>query len=304
MATHNQVRIVGYISEKPNVHRDRYGIVDRIILGMTAVRRDIQGYGGNRLTMLNITYNGKDQAMLDQLSSLKQFDIIDVKGVVEIINANRRSECPNCMEENEAFTTLLTVFPQFVYKLGSYAQAQDISRLSALNPESASFLESSPEFNLIRRYKEVSNQALLIGTVITKPQLVEDEKTGAKFCRYMIGVDRKFVLDRSEDSRKAADYPWVYTYGRQAEEDAKRLKGSQENEAGSRVFVEAAVSTEKVEKHWKCANCGQEYTTEVNGSKLIAYSVEYLSNYLTKEDENREEGSDLISFILAGSGFE
>lgn len=300
MATHNQVRIVGYISDGPKVYKDKYDFVSKVMIGMTAVRRDIQGYGGNRLTTVNILCNNDNQEMLDYLSGLKKFDLLDIKGVVEVLNTVRESDCPDCRTKNVVRATLLVVYPQHVFKLGSYAQMQDLSRLKAPNLEEASYLESSPEFNLIKRFKEISNQALLIGTVITKPQLVRDENGNIEFCRYMIGVDRKFVIDRSEDARKAADYPWVYTFGRQAEEDSKRINASEEGKAGTRVFVEAAISTEVVDKHWTCENCGSEYTTEVNGSKLLAYSVEYLSNYLTNEDEEKATASDIMAAIAGG----
>ena len=300
MATHNQVRIVGYVSDGPKVLYDKYGFASRVILTMMTARRDIQGYGENRLVTLNVMCDGDNQEMLDYLSHIRRFDILDVKGVIEVLNSSTRTECPECEHENVVNRTVLMVYPQHVFKLGSYAQAQDLSRLAAPTLEAASYLESSPEFNLIRKYKEISNQALLIGTVITKPQLMKDENGNIECCRYMVGVDRKFVIDRSEDARKAADYPWVYTFGHQAEEDAHRIYASEEGKAGTRVFVEAAVSTEEVEKHITCEKCKSEYTIETNGTRLLAYSVEYLDNYLRKEDEDNARKEELMAAIAAG----
>ena len=85
---------------------------------------------------------------------------------------------------------------------------------------------------LQEQYMEVSNQALLIGTVRKEPEFKDDGKN--PFCRYPLQIDRKYYIPSQCDI--SADFPWVYSYGQQAEWDSKYLHNGSEILVG-RVYV-------------------------------------------------------------------
>lgn len=125
-----------------------------------------------------------------------------------------------------------------------------------------------------KHFKEVSNQALIVGTVVSTPEMIP----GSKFpcCRFRLGVDRKYFIKTQGDIH--ADYPWVYSYAQEAERDFKYLQ------KGSLILVDGFIQNRRVKSNMQCQNCGIIYQYEDAATEFVPYSVEFLSDYLTDAD--------------------
>lgn len=267
MATHNQVRLVGYLLKDPVLINPGKEGEEKILMQIRSVRRDIEGYYDDLFSDLVIFYDGKD--LMEKCKKLKQFDAIDVKGVLNILPTQKKQKCPYCGHENIKHNALSTfVYPIALSRIASY---QDFYADQGIMPNR--ILEDN--------FKEVSNQCLIIGTVVSQPELIETKKN-IKICRYCVGVDRKYYIKTQDDI--TSDYPWVYTYGRQAERDYEHLVDKQ-----SVVFIDGFVHNRKIRGRMYCEHCSSDFSFEDVGTQFTPYAVEYLSGYKTDEEIAREQ---------------
>lgn len=262
MATHNQVRIKGYILNEVKIIGDTENQTEKAFINVRTTHRDIDNFKGERFEDILVYYDGSDERMMEKIKKLNPFDIIDIKGVFNILTMNKRSHCPSCGEANVKYNGSAT----FIYPI-------DIEKCNALMT-AYEHDEELPEKLLVKHYKETSNQALIIGTVVNDPKLKQYKNTAC--CQYMLGVNRKYYIKTQGEI--TADYPWVYTFGQQAEDDARHLI------KGSVILVDGFIRTRKVGVPMVCENCGAEYEYPDLATEFIPYSVEYLNNYLTDED--------------------
>lgn len=265
MATHNQVREVGYLLKDPKIMNEGIEGSEKILFQIRTARRDTEGYLGKRFEDVIIYYDGTE--LMDKLKKLKAYDLIDVKGVFNVLTVNKKSLCPHCGAQNIKYRGSSTfIYPIFVTKLNSLMVSFD------QNAE-------LPEQILEERFKEVSNQALIIGTVVSDPELIGTAKIPC--CRYRLGVDRKYYIKTQDEL--TADYPWVYSYGQQAEWDIRHLIKN------SVVLVDGFIHNRQVNANMTCETCGGEYTYPDVTTEFIPYSLEYLSGHKTDEDIALEE---------------
>ena len=122
---------------------------------------------------------------------------------------------------------------------------------------------------------EVSNVAKLIGRVCTPTEdiVFSETEKGVPFCKYQIAVNRKLYLADSEGEDDHSDYPVVYSYGKQAEDDSASLK------QGALVYIDGFVRTVGAESNVVCASCEKEFPFKTRKMSLSPYSVEYLRDY-------------------------
>lgn len=260
MATHNQIRVIGYLLKDPQIFNASEEGAEKIIFLIRTTHRDIEGYPCAKFQDIMIYYDGWE--LMDKVKGLKQFDLVDIKGVFNILTLGKTSVCPGCGHQNIKQNGTVT----FVYPLA-------IHKLNGLQKEFEKD-EEIPERILQIHYEEVSNQALIIGTVVNDPEVIETDNM--LICRYRLGVDRKYFIKTQSDL--TADYPWIYTYGQQAERDAKHLK------KGALVLVDAIIQNRKVEGYMTCENCGIQYRFPDAATEFIPFSVEYLNGYTTDEE--------------------
>lgn len=259
MATHNQVNLVGYVISPPTVIPEK----DMVILKLRTVRRDLELFDEAKYSEILIIYRNDEKKLFDLLTSCKLYDVIYVKGVLTISSIIKIKTCPNCGKRQVKYNALSTsVYPIFAEKRDSYAQyVQDKQML--------------PNKPLYDNYREISNQILLIGTVVTDPELIQ-AKNGEKICRYCIGVDRKYYIKSQPETM--SDYPWIYSYGTQAENDYDHLT------KGSVILVDGFYHLRQITGHMLCEDCQTDFTFEDTGHQITPYAVEYLSDYRTDED--------------------
>lgn len=265
MATHNQVREVGYLIKDPVILNEDVEGSEKILFQIRTVRREVEGYRGKNFEDVIIYYDGEE--LMKKLKTLKKFDVIDVKGVFNVLTVNKQSICPYCGKQNIKYRGSSTfIYPIYVMKYNSLSATFDA------NPD-------LPEELLETHYKEVSNQALIIGTVVSEPELIGTPQMPC--CRYRLGVDRKYYIKTQDDL--TSDYPWVYSYGQQAEWDARHLI------KGAVVLVDGFIHNRQVNANTQCEHCASDYTYPDVTTEFIPYSLEYLSGHKTDEDIALEE---------------
>jgi len=260
MATHNQVRIVGFLKTNPQIINYGREGEQKVLLFLRTMHRDLDGFNGMAFQDLMVYYDGTE--LMDKMVQLSQFDLIDIKGVFNILSLNKISTCDNCNTKNIKYNgTSSFIYPIALTKLNGMQTAYEHD--SAL-----------PERILEKHFKEVSNQALIVGTVVSDPEMVENGKIPC--CRYRLGVDRKYYIKTQGDL--TADYPWVYSYAQQAERDFQHLK------QGTLILVDGFIQSRKVKNHMVCEHCGRKYTFDDAVTEFVPYAIEYLSDYITDEE--------------------
>ncbi len=265
MATHNQVRLIGYLTSDPKIINEGKPGEEKILMNLKTTRRDSDGYSGDRYCEVIVYYSGEN--LMSKFKTYRHFDILDIKGVFMVLPTKRNSICPVCGALNYKDNAVSTfVYPQSVTRLGSYTEFYDEKM-------------ETPDSLLIKNYQENSNQALIVGTLVTEPQFIAT--TSGNLCRYGLGVDRKYYV--KEQAEQHADYPWVYSYGEQAEWDAKYLMKK------SVILMDGFIHNEWYTAKLVCSACKSEYTKEAVGTQFTPYSIEYLSGYRTDEDILKEE---------------
>ena len=141
--------------------------------------------------------------------------------------------------------------------------------------------EPIPEKILVNHFKEISNQVIILGTVVSEPELIGSAKNPC--CRYMLGVDRKYYI--KTQGTVTADYPYVYSFGKQAEKDIRHL---QKNAV---ILVDGFIRSREIMNNMACSSCEQPYQFRDVAVELVPYSIEYLRGYLTDEDIARLEAT-------------
>lgn len=265
MATHNQVREVGYLLQDPKIMNEGLEGSEKILFKIRTIRRETEGYFGKKFEDVIIYYDGTE--LMPRLKKLKRFDLIDLKGVFNVLTVNKKSRCPACGEQNIKYRGSSTfIYPIFFNKINSLATLFDND-------------EESPEMHLEKHWKEVSNQALIIGTVVNEPELIG--LPNRPCCRYRLGVDRKYYIKTQDEL--TSDYPWVYTYGEQAEWDIRHLR------QGALILVDGFIHNRQVDANITCEHCGTGYTYPDVTTEFIPYSLEYLAGHKTDAEIAMEE---------------
>lgn len=267
MAIHNQVRIVGYVKGKVTVLGEGIPGGERILFSCRTMPRQIDIYQEEKYEDIMVFYDGKDESLMAKVKNLREFDIVDIKGVFNVLTLNKHSECPYCGNKNVKYHASSTfVYPIHMMKLNALYTAYEHDA-------------GLPEQLLAKHYREISNQAIICGTVVNNPEKKSYGKS--VFCKYELGINRKYYI--SSQDEVTADYIWVYTFGDQAEDDARHLI------PGATILMDGFMRNRKVEVPTECAVCGRIYSRPDVTTEFIPYSLEYLKGYLTDEDIARQE---------------
>lgn len=261
MAAHNQIRVLGYLLDNPNIKNEGVSGEEKAFLKMRVRNREIDGYPNTEFQDISIFYDGASgnenaDKIMRRIKSLKKFDLIDIKGVINVLSVNKASECPYCGEKNvKNFAVSCFVYPISLIKLNGLQI--DNERNSKL-----------PERMLREHYEEISNDVDILGTVVNEPEVVK-----GKFpcCRYMLAVNRKYYI-KTQDTIYT-DFPWVYSYGKQCTLDAEYLQ------PGALVLISGFLRNRLVRSNIICQNCENEYQYEDIATEIIPYSTEYMRGH-------------------------
>lgn len=268
MATHNQVIVTGYLKNEPYIFGEEGN--ERILIQIRTTHRPTDGYYEKQYEDLLVYYDS--DALMPRLKKLKMYDVIEVKGVFNVMPTDKASVCPNCGHKNIKYNGTAT----YIYPI-------DFLKLNALST-SNDWDSTSLEGIISRHYEEWSNNLFLIGTVINDPEMTGTQKHPC--CRYMLGIDRKYYVKTQSEIK--ADYPWVYSYGQQATTDYMHLK------KGSIVMVDGFIENRNCLPKMVCEKCQKTYEYEDVITSFIPYSVEYLADYITDEEINAVLGENEV----------
>ena len=267
MATHNKIRLTGYVLKNPIIANLGREGEEKAIFSIRTIRRELDSYFGPLYQDVMIFYDGTE--LMNKIKRFVKFDMVELKGVFNVLTMNKSSICPNCGNRNVKMQGVSSfVYPLAIHKINSLHDAY-------LHDEHL------PEKMLVK-FVETSNEADIIGTIVNKPELMMIGTKGKiACCRYRLGIDRKYFI-KSQSNIKA-DYPWVYSYGQQAERDYRYLQ------EGSVILVDGFIQNRLVESTMRCKNCDENYQYKDAAAEFVPYSVEYIQNFKTEIDVLREE---------------
>lgn len=258
MATHNGIRLVGFLINDPCAANESEEN-EKIYFTIRVVNREVGGYHFEHFQDIIIFYDGLE--FRNQIRTLKAYDLVDISGAVNVLTTDKRSVCPRCGESNTRLQgTYCFVYPTFIRKIDHLT--------TTLN-----YNEKLPEQMLEKYYKEVSNRCTILGTVVTEPEIAGISKVPN--CRYRIAVDRKYYIITQDDL--TVDYPYIYSFGKQAKNDMMYLR------VGSLVMVDGFMRNRRVKSDMICENCGEKYTYDNIVTEIIPFGVEYLGKRNSKE---------------------
>ena len=286
MATHNQVNLIGYISDEPDIMNEGTE-EEQVVITLKSVRREKDGLHSDVFQNILIYYDqpdveldheptekekmekalSRETPMIERLKALHKYDLVEIKGVFMMLSVDKWSECPDCAEDNvREHGSYPVVYPKYLMKLQDYTEV-------------AKHNISLPDALLKRKFDEFSNNITMIGTVVSPPEHINYH--GVNCCRYKMVINRKLFVPTQSEIHE--DYPYVYSYGKQAERDLKYLQ------PGAEIFIEGFLRVRTVKSDIQCKHCELTYAYDDVAAEFVPYSVEYLNGHLTDADIERIE---------------
>ena len=234
MAKENFVLLVGELIEVPKVNREQ--TIGKFKL-KTLRRNDKYDTPVVRVST---------ESTIKKLPTFSVGDFIMVKGIVSTRDIIKRAECPKCKEINKVRGTTTEVLAIDIVDIGPNFKLEDL--------------------------KEFSNIVRMLGTLCREPSLTTtSSQSTVSLCKYQIAANRKLNVASEPDTY--TDYPWVNSFGRQAEQDALHI------ETGSQIYIDGGLQTRVLRRECHCENCGCDYKTEGDIIiEIVPHSVEYLNN--------------------------
>lgn len=170
-------------------------------------------------------------------------NLISIVGKVKTTQKELKYPCPNCSEH---------ITNKYIF--------------TTITADKAFLLSSSTNEPFI-------NKVVLLGTVCKEKEFkyIKGTRSPVGNTKYQMGVNRR-EPDKS-------DYPWITTFAKQAEEDAKRLN------VGSQILVDGTINTRINQKDCTCAYCGESITIQEPHTEILGITVEYLNNCLFEKNE-------------------
>ena len=234
MAKENFVLLIGKLSEVPKINKTQ--TIGKFKLN-TMRRNDKYDTPVVRVV---------EAPLIAKLPTLNVNDYVLVKGIVATRDVAKKAECPKCGTIGVVRGTTTEVL-------------------------AIDFIDIGPNYEL-ESLKEVSNMVRILGTLCREPSLTTtSSQSKVSLCKYQIATNRK--LNVASEPDVYSDYPWVNSFGRQAEQDALRLQ------SGSQVYIDGGLQTRTLRRECHCENCGCDYKTEGDTIiEIVPHSVEYLNN--------------------------
>lgn len=277
MAKENYVFITGVLVQPPKFVQDREGNLTEAVFPLRTIRRGPYDKAGSFDPKYDVpTLRTKDPRLINMATGFQQDDVIEAKCVLVTNNARRTYTCPHCGARfvRSVFLTYLSPVSLSVRnRCGSETEASHI-----LND-----MDVAENSNVLKVIGRVSNE--------DGPRYHVNEATGKRSCTFQIAVNRKFMLygaerlfgvksDGNDDelnrriNDNRSDYPWVVSYDKVADENAKYLH------QGSLVFIDGYFHSRSYTKTLTCENpeCGRDFETSGMSLTITPYDMEYLED--------------------------
>lgn len=207
----------------------------------------------------------RDPDILKEMDTWEENDIVFIKGVLCTKDLEKKVECPHCGHVSKQNGSLGYVNPIFAMRLGHVES-----------------LEAGIRF--LNGKREISNQAYMLGVACRDPKRVEP-KSGMVVCQYPIALNRKFFI-RADPPEKRTDYPWVKSYGSNAEEDLRRIH------VGTHVYIDGLLQARHVRRRVdSCKECHEPFEWRDQTLEIVPYETEYVRDFNTDEDIEKMENA-------------
>lgn len=265
MAKENLFFGVGQIINPLKIEQSASGEISKISMRIETVKRDLYDATGALAPKHDyplIVVTDKHLISVIKQKNIQQYDIIEVKGIVATKNVDRRQICPHCNQQILRKGVLDYVYPVYLNKRVSLNTKKDAVPY---------MLEAA----------EISNIVRVSGKVCQEVKFYVNENNSVATCNYNIALNRKLYIPTQPEI--TADYPWVKSYGEQAEADHKALK------LGSLVYIDGYLKTEQAIVKGECPNCGGIVEFPQYANVIRPYAVEYFEGCFIETDEKAQE---------------
>ena len=264
MARHNHVSLYGYVTQNPKIITDEDGNYLRGQCMITTIRgeRSVEdGEMGDFRFDIPILMS-RDPDLIAEIATWHEFDMVEVKGNISTKDVKKISTCPNCGHQNVKMGVLLYVTPIYcgIVEHGNSKEQCE---------------------KLLKKKCEISNFCLVAGNLCNNPEFYRYDNGGCQTI-WQIAINRKFRVVQDPPEIKT-DFPWVRSYGENAESDAKFLV------KGASVLVEGFIQTRSFNQNITCEECGEVYQKPDRTMEIVPYSTEYLLGCRTTEEIEQME---------------
>lgn len=248
MARENTITLVGQVDSPISVSLNKVHSTYRVAFNLKTLRRN----GRTDFPRVNVFGLSEEQAKYI-FENFKIGTFVMVRGGISTKMANISIKCEGCGKEHMTSSLITEVIAYSVPLL--------------LNGEYD-----------IEAMKEFANNLYLIGSVCSEIQS-RQSPSGVSMTQYQIAVNRKYHVKEKEDK---TDFPWVKTFGRQAEDDEKHLKVS------SQIYINGSIQTREVNKTIICDECESQINYVECLGEIVPQDIEYLNNCVFDEEEATE----------------
>lgn len=258
MARHNDISLYCVAVSKP-VIKDM-GEKQRATLSVKIVKGARDSYDGE--VHLKVTYPvvaTSNKRIIEVLEKVNENDILLIKGNVITTQTTKKPKCEHCGFENR-FDGILT-----------YINPINVLIISTNNTK-----ESALE-NIVKN-REFSNEVCIIGHLCSTPERIPVVKDIIE-TQYKIGIPRKFHI-REEVEDVKSDFPYIKSYGKNAEDDMKYAK------VGTTVLIDGYLQSRRFPRTCTCEQCGQDFVWHDSVLEIVPYQSEYLKNLRIEEEED------------------
>jgi single-stranded DNA-binding protein len=271
MAKENFVWLRGQIRREPVVIRNKEEKPIGVVFTIYTINRDVTDRTGHLAPKFDKpVVMIEDPLLVKKALTIKNHDIVELKGVFRTGTSVRKKICPCCNAENHVQVTTQVITPSYIgiVKTGLTSDSEGLNEL----------IDTA----------EISNFAKIIGRVCTPTDKIHYGTTERNdiFTRYQLAVNRKMYIAGSDGYDDHTDYPWIISYGKQAYNDHIALQ------QGSLVYLDGFVHTMLMKVHAKCTECGEDFTFESQRMMLTPFSVEYLQNCNNSDIDQTRENKD------------
>lgn len=286
MAKQNLAMLLGAVAKNSKVVKDAEGN-PLYAMAYINVARGPRDVGDHRVYMKcdNPIIMSRDEDIVRKMETWKKGDMVMVKGVVASRHIMKSSYCTHCKTKNS--------FPgSFIY-------------INPIYVETCAHCKSDEEcLQYLAERREISNQVFVFGRLCRNPKKIIP-KQDLVVTQYQIAMNRKFRI-KTDPKEMTSDYPWVKSYGENAENDYWKLK------VGSEIYIDGCLQARSVQRHAICGQaydgkgkpmvnedgspvimkdakgnplgCGEQYDWQDRAMEIVPYATEYLSDVYTEEE--------------------
>lgn len=297
MAQYNNVHLYGIAAKDAKSTRDDItgAVLDAnvVIITLSSARKYEGSNEGATIEFNHISVRAGIPEMAKKIAKIRQNDIVVLKGTLNTRNVPKAVTCSACSERYNAvepgedmykaqgMITFVTPIDIDIRNTDFGNRTSNINKMLISEDEKKQKIrqETLNAINSIIEHREMSNEVQIIGNLCADPAPQENGRATA----YQIGINRNFYL-KDDLPSVSSDYPYVRSYGRQADSDMEHLQ------KGSLVLVDGFLRIRKFLRTTKCPACGFEKTWEANVMEIVPYTVQYLGGIKEQKEISEERG--------------